>query len=324
MRRAQALVLLALVGLAATPSAGAATFDLGASKIIEHALEPGTSVAFEMPLTVNQAGFLYGKVLPTPGNAVNDGSRSNGSVSDARGWRVSFAMKPASGERIEMGTFVDSTTSQLVPVAIGDKPTFIATVHIPADAARGGPQQKVYVAIAYRLNGGSSVGGASGAAIDEARALTLVLSNALLPPALVDTLTPAPEGSTSPPTGTGTGTGTGSTDPAPVTDDPGVEKDDSATDATDDASVPPVAPIATGRSGTVNVSVAPLPTWFLAGMLGVGLVLAIALALMSLAIFGLVRTLRLREAAASIAARDVPVKNAAIEKRRVEISAPEE
>ena len=307
LARALPLLLLALVGLVALPTASAATFDLGASKVVERALDPGADAVFEMPLRVNQDGFLYAKVLPTPGNAVNDGSKANGSLADGSGWSVSFAMILASGERVEMGTFVDSTVSPRVPVAIGDTPTFVATVHVPEDAARGGPQQKVYVAIAYRLNDGANAGSNSGGVIDEARALTLVLSNALLPPAEASA---SPSPSSQPSTdgtetgaGTGTGTGTG-IDPEPQLE-PGTE---SGSEPQESAEVPPVAPIQT--SPGVQVHVAALPSWFLAGALLLGAALVVVLAILA----GAIRTLaHARDANASRGrqpdAREVPVKS---------------
>lgn len=183
MRRATLLaVLLAL--LASIPSASAAAFELGGHRIVEHALQPGEDVAFEVPVRVLQEGWLYAKLLATEDNAVHDGLRANGSVADATGWRVSYALVRADGARVELGARNDSQPSELVEVVAGETLTFVTTVHVAEDAADGGPNQRVYVALAYRANrGGAGPGGASGASMDEARALTFLLSDAHLPPA---------------------------------------------------------------------------------------------------------------------------------------------
>lgn len=279
MRIPRALVI-ALVVLALTPGADAATFDLGASKIVERALEPGADAVFEMPLKVNQDGFLYGKVLPTPGNAVNDGSRANGSLVDGSGWRVTFALVRESGERVEMGTYVDSTVSALVPIANGEHPTFVATVHVPKDAARGGPQQNVYVAVAYRLSSASG-GASSGGVIDEAKALTLLLSNALLPPAAV---VPSASGDSATPDATDTGTGTG------VGTGPGADTGTGTGTGTDtETEIPTVGPIDESSAEPVRVYVEALPGWFLAGALVLGGGLLVVLGFMTAAIYALAK-----------------------------------
>lgn len=230
MRLRPAAVLLVLAALA-PPSAAAATFDLGAERILERALLPDTDAAFEMPIHVNQDGFLYAKVLPTPGNAANNGSGPNGSIDEGTGWGVRFAFVGPDGARTELGAFLDSTPTPLVQVRAGDDARLVITVRIPADAALGGPRQALYVALAYRAGDASGSTGASGASIDEARALTLLLTNDLLPPA-------AP----------------------PVPDPP-------ASDA--EADVPPVGPIAESTGGTtvVNVAAAQTPDWFYGGIL---------------------------------------------------------
>lgn len=318
MRALPVLILLALVGLAATPSAAAATFDLGASKIVETALDPGEDAVFEMPLVVNQDGFLYAKVLPTPGNAVNDGTKANGSLADGSGWSVSFAMLKADGARIEMGQYVDSTTSTLVPVALGEAVTLVSTVHVPADAARGGPQQRVYVAVAYRLSDSAGSGANSGGVIDEARALTLILSNALLPPAeqvAPEAPTPSGEGTgtdgpTTPTPSTGEETDPGETDP----ERPGFDDGSGSQGTVDDGSpqenaVPPVSAL----PSTVLVNVTAIPTWFLAGALVLGAALVLVLAVLAGAIRSLAperqpkRDRELDRVLDEMEAREVPV-----------------
>lgn len=171
MRAAALLLAVALL-----PSAAA--FALGAEKIVERGLVIGGDVVFEMPLSFDAAGHFYAKLLATPGNAVNGGAGPNGT------WSVSYVLLRADGAREEMGSFANSSLSRLVPVAAGETATFEATVHIPADAAEGGPAQSVFVALAWRSTEASAApGSASGAQMDEARAITLLLTDALLPPA---------------------------------------------------------------------------------------------------------------------------------------------
>lgn len=179
--RALAVAFL-LAASVLTPGA-AAGLQLDGERVVERALVPGADAALPVSFVAQAEGFLYAKLLPTPGNAVNDGTRPNGSVVEATGWRISFALVRENGTRESLGTFVDSTRTPLVPVAPGERVTLESTLHVPAEAASGGPTQRAYVAVAFRESALPSSGSTSGAAMDASRSLTLVLSNALLPPA---------------------------------------------------------------------------------------------------------------------------------------------
>lgn len=172
----------ALVALA--PAAQAAAFEVEAGRLHERALVPGGDATFDVGVLAAQDGFLYAKILPTPGNAVHDGTTPNGSVEEGTGWRVSFAVERADGTREELGTFVTSAMTRLVPVAAGEQVRLVATTHAPDDAlAEGGPTQRVHVALAYRAEAaGAGPGGASGASMDEAVALTLLHTSVLAAP----------------------------------------------------------------------------------------------------------------------------------------------
>lgn len=256
----RALALL-LAALCVVPSASAAAFDLGRERIVEAALRPGEDVTLAMPLLARQNGSLYAKVLPTPGSALNDGTRANGSAEDGTGWRATFAFVRADGSREELGTFVDSTATRLVAVTRDEAITFEATLHVPAEAARGGPSQRVFVAVAYRATTATTISsGASGASLDEARALTLLLTDALLPPATQDDTDAADE----------------------------LAPEEDATPG-----VPPVAPIAT-TTGNVHVTMS-FPSWFLFGVVAALLLLAGAVIVQALILSSWAR--RAREAA---------------------------
>lgn len=170
--RALSVLLIALALLA--PSAHAAAFELESDRIVEGPLVPGEPTAFRIDARVHADGALYAKLLPTSGNAVHDGRMPNGSSEEETGWFVAFALERADGERTELGAFSDSRGSALAPVAAGEGVTLVATVHAPGDALAGGSLQKVFVALAHR-GAAMQTGGGSGAYLDEARAVTLVL-----------------------------------------------------------------------------------------------------------------------------------------------------
>lgn len=187
------VLLAALVALLPSAAAGV---ELAAPKHVERAIEPGAQVAFEMPVLFTSAGAAYAKLLPTEGNAVNDGARANGTLDPPSGWRVSFALVRADGSREELGTFVDSTLSKVVPVAADERATLVATVHVPPDAAPD-VEHRVYVAIAYRA-GDALAGGGSGASMDQARGITLALAASTAKPSPGPTPTPSPDAAAPP------------------------------------------------------------------------------------------------------------------------------
>lgn len=158
--RAALLTVVLLV-----PFAAAAGYDLGADRTAEGTLGTDAIAAFAIPLTARADGFLYAKLLDTPGNA----AYANGS------WSVSFALARPDGTRQEMGAFSNDKPSALAAVKDGEALTFLATAHAPPDAAR---EQRVYVALAFRNAATASPGATSGGTMDEAQALTLVVRSA--------------------------------------------------------------------------------------------------------------------------------------------------
>lgn len=245
----RALILLALMALVAAPVAAAAAFELPDGRVVERPLDPGHEAVFDVRLVGTQDGFLYAKLLVTEGNAANDG-QPNGSLATGAGWSVAFALVRQDGSRTELGEYLDSTSTPLAPVAAREALTLQTTVRVPEDAARGGPSQRVYIAIAYRLNPASGPGGqGSGASMDEARAVTLILSNALLPPVE-----------------TGEDPAAGEVPPTPATG--GLPTTPAA---------PPVTRVGGEAGGMQTIVVREaFPSWFLAGVLALmGLMLAV-------------------------------------------------
>src|SRR5207248_4285857 len=90
-------------------------------------------------------------------------------------WSVAFAIERADGSKASLGSFRDGTPTALVTVKSGEPLVVVADVHAPADAAKGGAQQKVYYALAFRPPAASGPGSASGGTLDEARAITLLV-----------------------------------------------------------------------------------------------------------------------------------------------------
>ena len=195
-------VLLALLMLLA-PAAGAAALELEGPRSLEAdaAWQPAT---FEVPFRATQDGAAYAKLLPTPGNAVNDGSGPN-----ASGWRVTFALARADGAQEELGERADGSPTALAPVRAGESLRLLVTVHPPATVPAG--TQKVHVALAYRAPGAQAT--ASGASLDEARAVTLLLRFADPTAGPGGATPPTPDVGPIPTTGTG---GSGSAAAPPV------------------------------------------------------------------------------------------------------------
>ncbi|HEX2022344.1 MAG TPA: hypothetical protein VHH36_06495 [Candidatus Thermoplasmatota archaeon] len=246
------------------------------ARLLELPLFPGRDAAFEVEVPVSADGVLYAKLLATAGNAVNDGTRANGSLEDRTGWRVSFALVREGGAREELGDRVNSDPSATTPVRAGESPTLVATVRVPADAAKGGERQAVYVAIAWRASpGGADPGASSGGSMDESRAVTLVLSAALA----------------------------GGLQPPPVEETPAEEIDDAPV-------VPPVSEIPTGAQGgdaQALVRDAELPAWLVATVLVVLAVAVLALGAAVLALALVVRELRRQRPTEPPAGRRVTV-----------------
>lgn len=154
------LVLATLLLLA--PTARAA-LELDGPRILE--ADAATTATFEVPFRSSQDGEFYAKLLPTPGNAVNDGSGPN-----ASGWRVAFSLGRADGGVEALGERVDGSPTTFAPVAAGEALRLVVEVKAPAGVV---DPQRVFVALAYRAPGAAAT--ASGASQDEARAVTLLL-----------------------------------------------------------------------------------------------------------------------------------------------------
>lgn len=158
------VALLALLLVA--PAASAAALDVRAPRAIEAAATPGASATVDVPIVVAEDGALYAKVLPVEENAVNSGDGPNGT------WRVAFALVRADGAVEELGDRATSTPTSLASVRAGEALTLRVRVDVPAEASGA---QRVVLAVAHRAAQASAAGG-SGATMDEARALTLVLA----------------------------------------------------------------------------------------------------------------------------------------------------
>jgi hypothetical protein len=269
-----------------------------------------------MPVQVSQPGFVYAKVLATDGNAVNDGYHANGSVEARTGWRVAFAWIHENGTREEMGEFVDGTPGALVPVS-PEGAQLVITVRWPSDAQTvGGPEQTVWVALAYRqAASGEGPGATSGVQMDEARALSLALRFA--PGVATDAAgkttspTPAPGGgsTTTPTPATPSTPGAGSTRP-PTPSTPGASPTPSGsgtpTGGTETA-IPPVGPIeSTSPSTSIVFMPSPIPTWFLVSVALMGFVSVASLSLLAAGVWLLAK--RRREAPVLRRVVRVPVR----------------
>lgn len=180
----RAPVLAFLVVLSVMPHASAAGYDLTAGKSFAQDVTSAGPQVFDVPLHANEAGFLYAKLLETPGNAVNDGTIANGSASAKTGWWVEFALLHGSGTRVELGAFSDGNASPLEPISSGEDAKLVVTVHWPASAAQPNADDRVYGALAFRPNAtGTAAGTTSGATMDMARSFNVELRfPATLPP----------------------------------------------------------------------------------------------------------------------------------------------
>ena len=185
MRRPAAAALLLLLAL---PAAAAAVLEPQGPRVLEQPVAPGGAAVFDLAVRAQREGSLYAKLLPTPGNAVHDGARANGSAADRTGWWIQVSALLPDGSERALGAFADGARTALVPVREGDLVTFRVAVHAPLDAASGG---RVHVAVAYRAPAVDGAGG-SGADLEEARAFTLRLVGAGQAPAAGPPATPTP------------------------------------------------------------------------------------------------------------------------------------
>lgn len=281
------LLVLVVALIALAPSSGAAAIELTEGRVAEAAVAEALAV-YRFPVTFGETGNVYAKVLPTDGNAVHDGRASNGSVTEARGWRVAFAMERTDGAREELGTFADGAMSQLAAVTRDERATFEARVHVPADAAQHGDTQKVYVVLAFRPPTASGAGG-SGGTMDEARALTLIVH---LDP---DALQPLP------------------TDPTPPLDEGEPE-------------TPPVQPIdetpqeSAGGETLIVVRSETLPAWVMAAIFLSLAAISVAIAAVAGLLYLVWRELR----AARMAAAQAPERPQALAARTIPVQTAEE
>lgn len=269
----RALPALLAIALLATPLAASAAIETPEGRIAEAAVAEALAL-YRIPVAFRETGYVYAKVLTTDGNAVHDGRAANGSVEDERGWRVAFALERKDGAREELGTFADGTMSRLAFVTRDEPGTLEARVTVPADAALHGGTQKVYVVLAFRPGEeGAPPGMTSGAQMDEARALTLLVH---LDPAALGSVPPAP--------------GAGDDDVVPPVEE--LPADDA----------PPAQP------QTVVLQHAGVPTWAL--VLGVLALWVGALALVTIAVVLVAHHRDARRAAEAAAEpRRIPVRS---------------
>ena len=298
------LVLVGLLTLALlAPGASAAGFTFLAGRHLE-ATPGATRVAtYEMPLRIEEDGLLYAKLLATDGNAVHDGRRANGSVEDGTGWRLELALRGASGEVQQLGAFVDGTPTSTMPVKAGDEMALLMTLRVPSDAPRFGERQLVYVALAFRLASAEGAGTSSGASMDQARAITLIVHLPSEGGVPVETPTDPVEGGEAAP-----GTPTSPTTPTtPTAEATGGEDPTGPGETTDPG---PVAPIATPQGGTVRVVVEQqaMPLWFMLGALAIATAVLFALVATLLVMWQVLREMRAAEPAR--AARPLRIETA--------------
>lgn len=166
MRLAWALVAV----LAAAPLAQAASFETP-ERTLAAPIVPGGDARFEVPVRALESGSLYVKLLPTPSNDAHDGARANGSYAAREGWWVLVSARRADGTATQPVPLVDTTRSELIPVAAGEDITFHVEVHAPREATQG----TVILALAMRP-GAAASGQGSGGTLDASRALTLRLT----------------------------------------------------------------------------------------------------------------------------------------------------
>lgn len=169
MRAAPALPLVALLVALLAPSASAALL-VDAPRTLDAPFAAGRPIAFEVPFRVDEEARVYAKLLPTPGNAVHDGERANGTLDPPTGWRVAFAFLNDAGARNDAGTRVDSTPTLALDAMPGESWRLEAIVHVPPDAT---PPADVHLALAASHPQAPG----SGATLDASRAITLHLSS---------------------------------------------------------------------------------------------------------------------------------------------------
>ncbi len=170
-------MLLAIVAVAG-PAAGAVETDF---REHESRFQDGAAgeVVLLVPFRLTERASFYAKVLPTMGNAVNDGT-PNGTVLEGggTGWWVTFRLlgpdggppgPDADGRPVPdpLGTFASSTPSPAVDLDAGEH-VLEVRVHVPDEAARVPATHRVVVALAQRA---ASAGDRSGLLLDPSRGI---------------------------------------------------------------------------------------------------------------------------------------------------------
>ena len=147
--------------------------------------DDGWEAVMVVPFELTEDATVYAKIIPTPKNAVNDGSQANGTVTNdhARGlsgWWVQFrfldeegmpvAPADAPGPNGSLGAYVTSEPTPRIALPAGTHALEV-TVHAPDGGVNAGQMATVYTALAVSGSEQTGTWGASGATQDEAQAL---------------------------------------------------------------------------------------------------------------------------------------------------------
>lgn len=180
------LATAALAVLAATPFASAELWiDGGRDATVDlRAVASGFEGAARFPFQVPGDGLVYAKLLPMPGNAVNDGNAPNGTLAASgqgvSGWWTTLSFWPSTGTAVSGSgpvARVDGTPTDTVKAAGGANVALQVLVHAPADAFLHAPTYTVNVVLAFRPAQDASQG--SGGVMDDAVALTTTLRQSM-------------------------------------------------------------------------------------------------------------------------------------------------
>lgn len=268
------LVGAVLCAMCAAVSPAAALERLGPMTVHVSAfpVADGRNATVDLAVRATQAGEVYGKLLPTPGNPIHDGTASYGVV-DAdhtygiAGWWLAFEHVVETDDVRPLGVFADGTPAGPIVVSSDEHVVFRVTVHAPAGAPAGSPAE-VLLAVGFR--GPSSGATGSGGQLDESLAFRLKIR-------------PATGGSSG---GTGIDASSDAPDPATEGPDSAAEPpDDAASEAPLDGEADPAA----GRSPDVP-TIGTSTTWSFTA--AAGLVAVVGLAGAGIATVWLVRARR--------------------------------
>jgi len=185
---ALAFVLALFLLVAAAPARAELLVEGGYEATLHlRAAATGYEATAKFPFAAPGNGLVYAKLLPMPGNAVNDGTWANGTVSKGEGvsgWWTTMSFWSQGGGVLAgsaPAARVDGTPTDAVKTTAGSKLALHVLVHAPADAFLHAAEYKVLVVLAFRPAQESTRG--SGGMMDDAVALRMAVfqSAAALP-----------------------------------------------------------------------------------------------------------------------------------------------